>query len=240
MKRLLMGSVATAALCLSTAAGATVVFNMDTIADGPTPSGSSPWLVATINNVSGGVTIKLENHLASGAEFISEALFNLDPAITDLSGMTASTSDTSVGTTSDWSLLKNINGLTGGGATGKFDSGFGFQTSNSAARFTGGESVTFTVLMTGLDENDFLYFSQTGNPSHPSYTGWSAVAHVQGITVNGNSCSTWIGDWNSTAPAPAPTNTQACTRHEVPEPGTLGLLGLGLAGFGFGFKRRQT
>lgn len=61
--------------------------------------------------------------------------------------------------------------------------------------------------------------------------GWLAAAHVQGIQPD---CSGWIGAGRTTV-----DNGSGICGQSVPEPGTLGLLGLGLAGLGFGLRRRN-
>lgn len=89
------------------------------------------------------------------------------------------------------------------------------------ARFP--DSVTFYV--SGLSESAFVFNSD----------GWRSVAHVQGISPN---CSGWVGDYIGTGGI-APSNDGACGSTSVPEPGTLGLLGLGLFGMAAGMRRRR-
>jgi hypothetical protein len=89
------------------------------------------------------------------------------------------------------------------------------------ARFP--SSVTFFV--SGLSESAFVFNS----------AGWLSVAHVQGIAPD---CSGWVGA-NDGEGGIAPSNSGACGSTNVPEPGTLDLLGLGLAGMGIGLRRRR-
>ena len=85
-----------------------------------------------------------------------------------------------------------------------------------ADRFTGGEIYTGTLSLAGLLASDFAYLSDTGN---------CAIARVQGLGSDA------LGSgWFDCVDTP----------NDVPEPGTLALLGLSLAGLGFARRRRVS
>lgn len=82
-----------------------------------------------------------------------------------------------------------------------------------------------TVFVSGITEANFITNSD----------GWLSVAHIQGIEPD---CSGWVGSYTGPGGIP-PSNDGPCGGTSVPEPGTLGLLGLGLAALGMGFGRRK-
>lgn len=91
-----------------------------------------------------------------------------------------------------------------------------FASGESDNRFIGGETISIVVTGSGISASDFIYIAATGGGNGPFYS----ASHV-GSTGTTNADSDWLG-------AGSP----------VPEPGTLVLLGLGLAGLGA--RRRRS
>lgn len=192
----------------------TVTINVNQVYTGATPAGPPPWLVATFTQTGSNTgTLTLTSNLTSPnflqglnsshgtvgwAFFLNQSL----SAITCASG-----------TCGNGNSGFNASGFNTGPVGDIFNLGFGWGP-GSSHRFLAGSSA----------EYDLTFGSAlTGDPFGVNGSGWSSVAHVQGIRVGG---SGWIV---SGTPSVA-----------VPEPAELGIFGLGvlLIGLFAGLRRR--
>ena len=200
-------------------ANATTIYDYDTVATGAMPNSTMPWLTATLSNgvLDGvaGVSMQLDVTLDQAGEFVRSLLFNLDEG--SQLGNIVQTGGSSI---VQWDTATNPGDFAGGGQ-GNFK--FNLEGFENDQTLTGTNSWMF--FFAGLQEEDF--WNTNGN-------GWWTMAHVQGV---GENCSGWIGDNSGANNAGSGGNNVtdtscASTPPEVPVPGTLGLLGLGLAALG--------
>ena len=219
MRKLLKLIAILAFAATTQASHADVSFNLDTVINGDTPSGSAPWLTATFTTISGGVLVALDNNMASGSgQYITDLLFNT--SISNPTSLVFSPSPsflgpyTSLSTSTTQSLAGNPTNLQAG--LFNIDMGFG-------SLFPGGTSVVFEILGTGLTENSFNVLSAdgTGNPG-----GWLMAAEVQGIPIPGST--------GTTSGSIGYTNVSA-----VPEPEVYAMMGIGILLMGFVVHRRR-
>ena len=195
---------------------------------GNTPDGSAPWLTAQFTSSVGSNTgtLVLSSHMTgpdfeqglSSEKAVVGWAFYLNQALSP-SGIICT-----AGTCAGNGALYNASGFNTGPVPGTFNFAFGWSPSG---RFLAGDSATYDLTFLSL---------LTGNPFVENGSGWSSVAHVQGIAGN---CSGWIvaGDGTGADGSGPCTGTPPVT---VPEPGKLGMFGLGLlfAGLFLGLRRR--
>jgi hypothetical protein len=161
---------------------------------------------------SGSVTLTMNvmNNLSAGA-YVNDWYFNVSSAplsaINFVSGVSASTVD------------NGVDAFQADG-DGKYDFVFHFPTANPGELAQGNSSV-YDLTGGGITASSFNSLSAPAGGAGP----FISAVHIQGYTVNGADQSAWI--------AGGPGGRII----EVPEPGTLAILGLGL--FGIAATRRR-
>jgi len=189
----------------------TVEFNTE-FSGADEPEGSTPWLVMTIDDggTAGTVLMTLEATNLTDDEFVRIFNFNVTGQIYG-----SHTANSTVFTNNGCGLFSE-DGFKADGA-GYFD----YECTFAANDFGVGD--VFEVLWSlpaTLTAADFFLFSTTSSKGE-----FLAAAHVQGIGDNDGG-SGWI--------------TGGGDSHEVPEPGTLALFGLGLTMMGVATRRRRV
>jgi len=216
---------AVAAPIYATATPISATITLSQVFAGYTPDGPSPWLTATFTSTSTTAgTLTLTSNL-SDADFL-QGLESANAALgwgfylnSSLSAVTCTSTDCATSALFGGSYND-------GPVPGVFNLAFGWG-SGSSNRFVAGSSNTYALTFAS---------ALLGNPFVPNTHGWSSVAHVQGIGPNGT-CSGWIVSGSGTTSG---SLTPCVQPPGVPEPATLGLLGLGLAGLGFARRARKS
>ena len=206
--RLLFVVVGLTALTGSTAWGTLITWDANTVFSGTAPAGTPGWLTAQFDDhgSSGSVTLTMTAANLEGTENVASWLFNVDPAINPATlTFSAPTLVSGSFDTSDFTVSKGTDGFKADG-DGYYDIEIDFPSHDgNVDRFTGGDSVSFTITGSSITANSFNFTSSSGG-GNGTYT---MAAHVQN-TPNGGGSSCWV----------AP----------VPEPSTLLLLGIACVG----------
>lgn len=217
-------------VCNRSSHAASINFDFNTIVTGQTPQSTKPWLTATFNDVNGGVQLTLRSSLETQSEFFSKILFNFNPELNPttlnfqyLSGYKA------------FDIATGVNSQDIGAVTGYFDILFAGPTSNNPTsdRFNNFDISVYKITRSTssaqyLTVSDFdfpsVIITKNRNSSTSSPTDYFAAAHLQGIPGEG---SVKIVPGDSEVP--------------IPEPGTIALLGIGLAGLSiYRWKSRRS
>lgn len=182
------------------------------------PGGEPPWLTAILEDIGDNkVELVLSGAGLIGREFVSKWFFNFDVEGMLATGLTFEHRDgieaTSIATTAD----DKASGFKADG-DGYFDIRFEFGQNQFVQNSTSTYHITYSGSGVALQAAHFNSASQYGIPGNGNYY---TAAHVQGIGVNGEG-SGWVGDSDGGGGGGG---------GEIPEPGTLLLIGSGLVGF---------
>jgi len=198
------------------------------------PHGASALEFQLVNEFSGGVdpagtpTVTFTNDGANqveltidanlvGTEFLDDLAFNLDPNLNPADLVFTFDDPASDGPAAE-TITKGVDIFKADG-DGKYDIRMTFDNAPPSVRFNGSDTAVYTITCPSCDpgtltESSFNFLSTPDGGHGPFHV----AAHIQGIGDDGDG-SGWVS--------------------EVPEPGTLALLGSGLVSAGWAMRWRR-
>ena len=227
----ILGIAAVSAAGILSSAASTVSYDFGQVSGGSAPAGTPPWIQAVFTDTgmpADTVQLTLTAGNLAGSSYVSCWYFNIDPTMNPTALSFTQTS--SAGSFTGPTVMTGANGFKAG-PDGKFDILFAFSsTGDNSTRFTGGDSVTFTITgISGLTADDFNWLSTMSGGSG----AYDSAAHVEPGTQE-PICPAWIN----------PTTTQVLGNFDDSNPNgvpdasaTISLLGVSLAGIA-AFRRK--
>lgn len=191
----------------------TVLYQFDNSFSGGTPTGSTPWVVATLQDTAGGVLLTVNNSGLNGGEFLGSLYLNINPAdSSQIPNLTFALQSSSAGVTAP-TIQTGEDGFKADG-DGKYDILFSFATANAGV-FGAGDQISYLISgIPGLTVEDFVFLSTPAGGNGP----FDAAGHIQGIGSNDDSA--WVDPSQGAIIIPVPE----------PAPAAILVLALGLIG----------
>jgi hypothetical protein len=185
MKRLIKYTLgAILAVGISHNADAILTFTLDTEFSGAQQPAGSVEVVFDDHGGTGAVDLTITSQLnepLGPLEFMSELYLNFNPDKNPDDLASAFTETGSSGFFTDPLISLGVNQFKADG-DGFFDILFTFDNSDgSLTRFDDTDSITYTITLAGLVEEDFNFLSAPGGGHGP----FSAAAHIQGVGLDG-------------------------------------------------------